>query len=408
MDRSEDVLSLFLASPGDVAEERLRVAEVVTNWNRAWSRELSLRLELVRWEDDAFPGIDDDAQAVINRQVPTDWDIFVGIMWARFGTPTGRAGSGTEEEFERALTRHREPAQTISILFYFKDAPISPSKLDTDQLRRVQAFRQHLQSHGLLTWDFTEADQFEKLLSLHLTRQVQDWRKRRGRIATAETIAHTSQEALALPEAKPTVELPPPLDDSGYLDLVEEFTERSNEMSDIVRRLSAAQEVLTEQSTKGREELDALREDPSTLSAKKVRASIARVADEMLNFTEKVESELPKFRAAVDASIVSLTKLATVSADLYPEKIEETKSASVMLLTVLIAARQSTEGFRDSTAGLPRMTKELNVAKRKQVAALNSLIAEFMNGEQLLTEGLTVIEGLGARGGESSPGESHP
>jgi hypothetical protein len=31
------------------------------------------------------------------------YDLFVGIMWRRFGTPTGVAGSGTEQEFDHAL-----------------------------------------------------------------------------------------------------------------------------------------------------------------------------------------------------------------------------------------------------------------------------------------------------------------
>src|SRR6185436_17075253 len=128
MPRSEEVLSIFLASPGDVEDERSRFADVIVEWNRAWSRNLGLRLELIRWEDDAYPSIGDDAQDVINGQLPQDYDLFVGIMWSRFGTPTGRAGSGTQEEFDRALERLRLAPKSLSILFYFKDAPVAPSK----------------------------------------------------------------------------------------------------------------------------------------------------------------------------------------------------------------------------------------------------------------------------------------
>jgi len=183
-------------------------------------------------------------------------------------------------------------------------------------------------------------------------------------------------------------------DDFGYLDLLELFNERSAEMGEIANRLSAAQQELTEKSTKGREELDAMNADPANLSVKKARSSIACVADEMLRFTERVEIEIPLFRASVDASMSALIRVATITAELYPEKIAETKSAAVQLLATLIEARQSTEGFKESTASLPRMTKELNLAKRKQVGALTGLIAEFENGERLLTEGLTVLDGL--------------
>jgi hypothetical protein len=64
---------------------------------------------------------------VVNRQLPIpEYDIFIGIIWRRFGAPTKRAGSGTEEEFRIAYEswkRNREPRE---ILFYFCQAPVSP------------------------------------------------------------------------------------------------------------------------------------------------------------------------------------------------------------------------------------------------------------------------------------------
>lgn len=394
MPRSEEVLSIFLASPGDVAEERARVAEVIFNWNRAWSRHLGLRLELLRWEDDSYPDIGDDAQAVINRQIPDDWDLFIGVMWARFGTSTSRSGSGTQEEYERAVVRHRT-ASEVSLLFYFKDASIPPSKIDTVQLQLVQDFKKSVQSAGLLTWDFPDIDQFEKLVELHITKHVQQWRK-----------AKTSQEDST--HTQPPADIPPELskadtapafraetdDDTGYLDLLEMFGEETGELEQIAGRLAVAQQELTEQTNKGRKELDGLKDDPSTASAKAFRSTIAAVADEMLKFTGRVEAEVPLFRSSVDASIGTLTRLATLSAELYPERVDEIKVATFSLLQNLVSARESTAGFKDSTASLPRMTKELNFAKRKQVAALTALIAEFENGERLLAEGLTVISGL--------------
>jgi hypothetical protein len=396
MPRSEDVLSIFLASPADVSDERLRLAEVVADWNRAWSRNLGLRLDLLRWEDDAYPDIGDDAQAVINQQIPPDWDLFVGIMWSRFGSPTGRSGSGTQEELERALHRHRTAPESISVLFYFKDAPISPSKIDPDQMLQVQAFKKSIRSYGLLTWDFVDTDQFEKLINLHITKHVQEWRRSKEGPATAaasKALTETLQSTQASPPQETETSAAQP-DDSGYVDLLEVFTERSAEMAEIAARLTAAQHALTEQNVRGREELDALRANPSTLSTKKIRNSIARVADEMLRFTDRVEAEIPLFRSAVDASMNALTRLATLAAELYPEQTSSTKAAAIQLLTTLIFARQSTAEFKDVTAALPRMTKELNAAKRKQVAALIALVAEFENGERLLTEGLTVIDGL--------------
>ena len=60
---------------------------------------MDFRIESKKWEKDVFPAFGEDSQDVINKQIGTDYNIFVGIMWKKFGTPTSRAESGTEEEF---------------------------------------------------------------------------------------------------------------------------------------------------------------------------------------------------------------------------------------------------------------------------------------------------------------------
>ena len=96
MSRTESVLAIFLASPSDVMDERNLFQEIVAEWNQTWARNLGLRLELLRWEQDAYPGAGTDSQDVINHQIPEDYDLFIGLMWSRFGTPTARAGSGCD------------------------------------------------------------------------------------------------------------------------------------------------------------------------------------------------------------------------------------------------------------------------------------------------------------------------
>jgi len=76
MARAETVLSVFLASPGDVADARKRLEKVVDELNYIWSRQYRLRLELVKWETHAYSDIGIDAQDVINRQLrslPSRW-----------------------------------------------------------------------------------------------------------------------------------------------------------------------------------------------------------------------------------------------------------------------------------------------------------------------------------------------
>lgn len=165
MPRQDTVLSVFVASPSDVAAERDRLEQVIKEFNGTWGRQFSLTLKLIRWETDAYPGFGTDAQSVINAEIPDDYDIFVGILWARFGTPTGRAGSRTVEEFNRAKQRYDKDNASVKLMIYFKEAPISPSQIDPDQFTRLAAFRKSLGNEGALYWTFNSTDDFEEVFA---------------------------------------------------------------------------------------------------------------------------------------------------------------------------------------------------------------------------------------------------
>jgi hypothetical protein len=83
-------------------------------------------------------------QGVVNRQVG-QFDVFIGIMWKRFGTPTGRAESGTDEEFNVAL-KSWKTTRTPRIMFYFSQAPYTLRSIEeAEQLRKVLQFRRRVE-----------------------------------------------------------------------------------------------------------------------------------------------------------------------------------------------------------------------------------------------------------------------
>jgi len=103
--RNIQQLRVFVASPGDVQAERARIEKAIREVNLSAPKEANIELELVRWETHAYPNFGKDAQAVINEQIGTEYDIFIGILWSRLGTPTPRFASGTLEEFYAAYEK---------------------------------------------------------------------------------------------------------------------------------------------------------------------------------------------------------------------------------------------------------------------------------------------------------------
>jgi Domain of unknown function (DUF4062) len=108
MGRQTIILQIFVASPTELKDERIALETVVKELNQTLSESTGSYLELVKWETHTMPGFGLDPQAVINEQIGDKYDIFIGILSTKFGSPTPRAGSGTEEEFERAYDRGAE------------------------------------------------------------------------------------------------------------------------------------------------------------------------------------------------------------------------------------------------------------------------------------------------------------
>jgi hypothetical protein len=172
-----DNLRVFLASPGDVPQEREALPRVVDEFNVTIGPLSDCRLEAIRWETHATPDAG-RAQAVLNDQL-SDYDIFIGIMWRRFGTPTGVAGSGTEEEYRIAFQRWRTNPELV-LMFYFCEAPFYPRSVDElEQMKHVLSFRRELEGQAL-TWTYDTSIIFEaeirKHLSVRIPRLLQDKR----------------------------------------------------------------------------------------------------------------------------------------------------------------------------------------------------------------------------------------
>ena len=165
-----------------MTKERRKLDDVVDELNRTWSDKLGTHLDLITWERDVCPGVGEDPQDVINKQIDNyNYDIFIGIIWKRLGTATTRADSGTVEEYERAYERYRKDSNQIKIMFYFKKIlPSERSEIDVDELDKINKFKAKLRLHNLCCI-YEDIDEFGKLIQRHLSKQMQGWQKSWGK-----------------------------------------------------------------------------------------------------------------------------------------------------------------------------------------------------------------------------------
>ncbi len=167
------ILKIVVASPGDVQAERDMIPAIVDELNKGIADERGLRLEVYRWETDAYPGFHPlGPQGQIDSCLRIeDCDLLIGIFWKRFGTPVLDAQSGTEHEIRLALESFRNNGRP-QLMIYFNQEPYSPkSKEEIEQWGSVLEFRANFPKEGLW-WEYNGKADFEKLVRNHLTQFI--------------------------------------------------------------------------------------------------------------------------------------------------------------------------------------------------------------------------------------------
>ncbi|KAF3982247.1 MAG: hypothetical protein HFP78_02615 [Methylococcales symbiont of Hymedesmia sp. n. MRB-2018] len=160
------IYKCFIASPSDTKKERHICDKVFNEINNTIGEAFDFRVESVKWEEDTIPNFGKAPQQIINEQLLNNFQLFIGIMFTKFGTPTNNANSGTEEEFYLAYDK-LEKGDDIKIMFYFNDEAVKPSKVDNNQSQKVKDFKVLISDKGLHS-KYEGDNDFEEKLRKHL------------------------------------------------------------------------------------------------------------------------------------------------------------------------------------------------------------------------------------------------
>ncbi len=160
-----ETYTVFVSSPSDVKKERDSLREIIDEVNTTHGEPFGYRLQLWQYENEARPSAE-KPQDLINHILP-EYQIFIGIMWKRFGTPTPTAGSGTEEEYNNAYKAWQQK-NVIDIMFYFSQKLYKLSTpQETKQLNKVNKFKKQLSGKSFV-WDYANPTDFKDQIRKHL------------------------------------------------------------------------------------------------------------------------------------------------------------------------------------------------------------------------------------------------
>jgi len=361
---------IFLASPSDLSDERESVNQVISELNITYGNPNNIVIELLKWETNSAPAISTNGvQSIINNDI-IEYDLFIGLLWMKFGTPTKEFSSGTEEEFNIAHQKFLKDNDSVQILIYFKNSlPKSLQEINPEQLTKIRNFKSSLGEKNLYYWEFSLKEELERFLRFHIPLRIETL-KTNSNVPTKIKEENTEQ----LSSENENYE-----EDFGILDY-QEFIEESFSISThALLRISEATNWIGEEMNKKTNEINSLlaknRNQP--LSFKVQRNIFVRTANIMNDFANRIEPDIPIYIINFEKGIDSFSKLVTIYIKDFEDKKEEINDAGNSLELLLVQINYgliSMKDFLKTIEVLPKMSKELNNARKNVEIKLTDFI----------------------------------
>ena len=107
-------------------------------------------------------------------------------------------------------------------------------------------------------------------------------------------------------------------------------------------------------------------------------------ANDLEVYVQRMSVEIPEFHKQHSAGMDAFEKIAMISATDLNEDPEDIRTALAQIQRYREAVSTSSTslaGFREITAGLPRMTAAFNRARKRAVAVMDDLLVQLRNAE---------------------------
>lgn len=163
MPKNMTVYDLLISCPSDVNKYVQVIEKIISDFNSMYGEINNSLIVAKHWKKNSYAESGGKPQDLLNKQIVLDSDVAVALFWTKFGTPTEKFTSGTEEEIELLLEQNKQ------VFMYFLDAPTIPSEIDQEQYEKVKNFQKKYADRGIYSV-IHEEDEFKKKFTNDLAR----------------------------------------------------------------------------------------------------------------------------------------------------------------------------------------------------------------------------------------------
>ncbi|SDL45646.1 DUF4062 domain-containing protein [Chryseobacterium taihuense] len=369
--------SILLSSPSDLESERNEIPQVISELNQTYGNSNNIHFELIKWETHSAPGISKEyTQQIINQDIGNDYDIFIGIIWKKFGTKTAKANSGTEEEFLNALKRY-ENGENIQILFYFKSEAIPFNEIDPEQISKINNFKEGLKQNNVLFWNFNNIEELKNQLRIHIPKRTDSLL-----VNSNNSIIRSSEDENGSFDFIDSNEF-------GILDFVIQFEDYLANANLALNGITEATNVISEEFKNKTNELDRLQKLPN-FNRNQLVGILSRTAKSVDNYTNRLITETPlyqdNFESAIKVGTLYLNSITKENIEENRESLEDLLESVKVLKSNIPNAINGMIGFYDVIKGLPNLYSVFTKSKNKLISQLETLNTTLKHSYDLTHE----------------------
>lgn len=382
--KQTNLLKLFISCPSDIATELDSIRLIIDEINKTTGKQGGYILQTLNWDVDTYTAIGEDAQDVINSQIENEFDILIGILWQKLGTPTKRDKSGTVEEINRTIEDSNK-----HFLIYFNTKAENLNEINLIELQKINDFKKELSSKGVLYKEFNSITEFETKFRINLTSLIRDiLGEKEINIKNIPTKAIKKNKYSEIDEFLENVEN----QDNGNLDidifqLVEDGLTYLSNLTTSMNTITLSMNDLSQRLIFRTNELNKYKHiKDERLRMAKSKMSVNSLAGELDDFTSRLRTELPIFTANFQGISSAYPKILYVADRYKNEEVHELRISVKEFRDVMESTTNSAVDFIREIMKWPPVNSRFNHSKREVELVVKDLTKEMLTGLKIFDE----------------------
>jgi hypothetical protein len=273
-------------------------------------------------------------------------------------------------------------------MFYFKDAPVTPSELDIDQFALVKKFRKQIESQGVFHWSFKTRDDFGGAVRLHLNFVLQDYGKTWGVGREPQTRIIKGETTLQEVTLSASGQVEP---EQGFLDLIQSGQKRIQSLIEELTGLGEELSSFTKSIGSWNRRSAEITESEDEIK-KKVEAYMEMynsAATDMEGFVARLEVRLPEFGEHY-AKVLDAFGRAVSQAPAFDADVEQEARKGLSLLQYARAEfgqlSNAITNVKNVITTWPPMTTRFTLATKQTISVMERFTEQLADATNLTAE----------------------